>query len=140
MQLWVKNKKKMLHIWITLLGRKRAFFQYLLTCLRLPGSPTGLTPGKWLMRTQRGVFLSPSWNGNCRTLWYLSAASHGRPCLAMLCLTQVFRTAMEETELSKGIFTLLFLVLSQCTQLFSANALWGLGSVFNTRSALSTNV
>lgn len=46
---------------------------------------------------------------------------------------------MEVTELSKGVFTLLFLVLSQCTQLFSANALWSLGSVFNVRSALSTN-
>lgn len=82
------------------------------------------------------MFLFPSWDGNCRAL---VVSVSFQPCMAILCLTQVvFRTAMEETELSKRTFTL-FLVLSQCTQLFSANALWGLGSVFNMRSALSTN-
>lgn len=49
---------------------------------------------------------------------------------------------MEVIKLSKraeGILTLLFLILSHRTQLFSANALWSLGTDFNMTDLLSEN-
>lgn len=123
-----------------IVGQKEGFFQHLMNCLRLPGSPAALVPSKWLMRMQRCVFLSPPLNGNCGTFLVSVSCQPVSPLSSYtLPYTGCFRTAMEVTELWKGIFTLFLLVLSQCTQLFSANALWSLGSVFNMRSALSTN-
>lgn len=126
----------------SLLGTE-GFLQHLMKLLRLPGSCTGLVPGKWLMRTHRKICCSSSWNGSlgtllvsvsCQliTLWF-SSSGYTSPYAGCS------RTAMEVIKLSKraeGILTL-FLVLSHHTQLFSADALWSLGSVFNVRYLLS---
>lgn len=77
--------------------------------------------------------------GTVEHFWYLSAASQFPPCPAILCLTQVVSgQPWKWLSFEKGSLHCFYL-LSQCTQLFSANALWSLGSVFNMRSALSTN-
>lgn len=105
-------------------------------------------PCSWQMAhedsKERCVVCSSSWNGNHRALLVsvscqpitLLFSSSGYTLPYAGCS----RTAMEVIKLSKraeGIFTLFFLVLSHCTQLFSANALWSLGSVLNMRELLS---
>lgn len=76
--------------------------------------------------------------------WYLSAASQFPGCSLLLATllpyTSCSRTAIEMLKLStraEGIFTFFFLVLSHHTQLFLANVLWSLGSVYNMRDLLS---
>lgn len=132
----------MLYIWIIFLGTE-GFLQHLMKFLRLPESCPGLVPGKWFMRTQRCVVPVPGM-GTAEHFWYPSAASLFPGCSLLLATllpyTSCSRTAMEMLKLStraEGIFTLFFLVLSHRTQLFLANALWSLGSVYNMRDLLS---
>lgn len=103
-----------------------------------------LANGLWGLK-EKCVGCSSSWNGNYRALLVSISCQPVTLFFSFGCplpYTGCSRTAMEVIKLSKragGIFTLLFLILSHHTQLFSANALWSLGSVFNVRDLLSEN-
>lgn len=133
--------KNSLCVWIALLGRKRAFFsiQWIVSDYLDHLQVLFLANGSWGLK-ETGVFFSPSWNGNCRAL--LVSVSF-QPRLPLSAHTLFYTGCFQDSHGRDWTFQrdlyIVVLGLSQCTQLFSANALWGLGSVFKRRSVLSTS-